>query len=739
MVITESLKADYENFLKIEPRIKRILSRDGITKFRDIQNEAFSKGLFEGKHFLIAAPSASGKTLIGELACIHENLKGNKAAYLVPLRALATEKYTSFSERYSELGIKVKVSTGDYDWDSEELANSDLFIMTYERFDSLLRLSPKWIHQFKVVVIDELHVIGDPNRGPRLESTIIRLRLKLPDVKVIGLSATIKNAEEIAAWMDAILIKSLYRPVTLTYQVIETQDKDATIKQLVSEIFNSNFQFIMFVRTRGEAIKHAKDIRDYIESSDLQDYATYNKMKEIFEPMHVNLTYSEKSLLQTIKKGVAYHHAGLSSEMRMLVEDLFRKNLVKIIVCTSTLAAGINIPARVVIIKDIAKYNFNRNYVPGVENPRMFKHEIKPNDFHQMVGRAGRPGLDQEGTGVILVQDQAEAEFIKNRYFLSDGSPKLEAIISSFVKDHALLEQVLVVLHEQGQLSEQEILEFFKKTLWWHQEPADHTKEDIAAFLEIGSLAAERIIENATLPEDKIEAIKLQNVKIRFNNCANTDAIEGVFLTDFPMSARISPEQVSCSCSRFTGELQKKTLCSHLYVLAQRAISYHYVTLKNMICTALNKQFILDRLTNFAMVKFVNGKYTCTKFGHLTVNLYLHPTLAVFIRAKLMSLKGPVSIFRLVRQIYEREVNLEVSNRYEELLMSVIMIETSMSFANFIIELSNQHKLQVGDIETFFDHAKWIMNAIMQVALFEGFGEVAKEIETIMLKFEFKD
>ena len=164
-----------------------------------------------------------------------------------------------------------------------------------------------------------------------------------------------------------------------------------------------------------------------------------------------------------MKKDVAYHHAGLSGEMRVLVEDLFRKNLLKIIVCTSTLAAGINIPARVVVIKDVAKYSFNRNHVPGT-NPKMFKHEIKPNDFHQMVGRAGRPGLDDKGIGVILVRDAAEASFVKQHYFLPDGSPKLDLIQSNFIHDIALLEQVLVVLHEQGPLSESEILEFFKKT-----------------------------------------------------------------------------------------------------------------------------------------------------------------------------------------------------------------------------------------------------------------------------------
>ena len=161
-----------------------------------------------------------------------------------------------------------------------------------------------------------------------------------------------------------------------------------------------------------------------------------------------------------MKKGVAYHHAGLSGEMRILVEDLFRKNLLKIIVCTSTLAAGINIPARVVVIKDIAKYNFNRNHVPRT-NLLMFKYEIKPNDFHQMVGRAGRPGMDDKSTGVVLVRDASEASFVKDHYFLSDGSPKLESIQSNFIHDNALLEQVLVVLHKQGPFSELEILEFF--------------------------------------------------------------------------------------------------------------------------------------------------------------------------------------------------------------------------------------------------------------------------------------
>ena len=719
---------------EIDPRIKSILKKDGIVEFRDIQKEALQVGLLKGQNLLIAAPSAAGKTLIGELACISENLKGKKAAYLVPLRALATEKYTRFTENYSDLGINVKISTGDYDWESDELAQSDLFIMTYERFDSFLRISPKWIAEFCVLVIDEIHTIADTHRGPRLESLMIRVRDKLPDIQIVGLSATIKNSLELSNWMNATLIKSDVRPVELVFKIIQTDNKDITMNKIVKEIFESKFQVIIFVKSRKETSSVAKNIKEFIDEEDLQEYSIFSKIKHMLDPVTQGFTTNERFLFQLMTKGVAVHHAGLSADMRHVVEDLFRRNLIKVIVCTSTLAAGINVPARVVVIKDIVKYAYNRNYIPGNFESLTFKDEISPNNFHQMVGRAGRPGLDDKGTGVILTRSNAEDKFVKRRYFLGDGKPKLEDIISHFVKEESLLEQVLVVLHEQGPLEEKEILDFFKKTLWWHQEKSKGMKDDIEAFLEIGSLAAERVIEHSTLQEDKEEAEKMKNDKIRFNTSPNSSMIEGIFRVGTSTTASISPNKISCTCYHFKNILKRKTMCKHLYLLAKRSMEHDLVIIKDMICSALNKKFILDRLTSYKMVKFVKGKYACTKFGHLAVSLYLHPTLAIFIRAKLMSLKGTVSIFRLVRQIFEKESNIEISNKYESLLTAVNVMD-DVPYNEVILGVSNELKIAVGDIENFLDHAQWILNAVLQIAIFEGNTEIANTVDNLLARF----
>ncbi len=184
-----------------------------ITTLRPAQYKSIDKGLFEGRHLLVCTPTASGKTLVGELAILNAILhdKG-KCVYIVPLRALASEKHKEFKERYP---FKTGLSSGDMDSADPRLAQYDLIVTTSEKFDSLMRHKASWIPDVKVVVIDEIHLLNDPGRGPTLEMVITLLRHRLPEVQIIGLSATIGNPEELADWLDAALVKDSWRPVRL--------------------------------------------------------------------------------------------------------------------------------------------------------------------------------------------------------------------------------------------------------------------------------------------------------------------------------------------------------------------------------------------------------------------------------------------------------------------------------------------------------------------------------------------
>ena len=186
------------------------------TKFPNltpIQEKAVNSGLLKEKSQLICAPTASGKTLVATMA-ITKAIQNGKAIYLVPLKALANEKYKEYQNLFQNTKYKVIQSTGDIDSTSPHLANYDLLILTTEKLDSLLRHKVQWIHEVKTVVIDEIHLLNDPSRGPTLE-IIITLLKQLIKPQLVGLSATIGNPEKLAEWLEAELVQDDWRPVEL--------------------------------------------------------------------------------------------------------------------------------------------------------------------------------------------------------------------------------------------------------------------------------------------------------------------------------------------------------------------------------------------------------------------------------------------------------------------------------------------------------------------------------------------
>ena len=199
---------------KIPEKVYALLERRGFTSLRPCQTKAIDAGLFSDKNLLVCTPTASGKTLVGELGALNAILHDRgKAVYIVPLRALAAEKYRQFKKDYPNL--KVAMSTGDLDEAEGYLGHSDVIIVTSEKFDSLLRHKVDWLRKVKTVVVDEIHLLNDPKRGPTLEIVLTILRTTLPSAQILGLSATIGNRKDLAAWLDAELVEDSWRPVKL--------------------------------------------------------------------------------------------------------------------------------------------------------------------------------------------------------------------------------------------------------------------------------------------------------------------------------------------------------------------------------------------------------------------------------------------------------------------------------------------------------------------------------------------
>ncbi|MEM0231437.1 MAG: DEAD/DEAH box helicase [Candidatus Woesearchaeota archaeon] len=206
---------------KLHPNLYDALFKAGIRELRPAQRKSIQAGLLEGKNLLVCTPTASGKTLVAELAMLNNLLKnpGRKAIYIVPLKALASEKFKQFKRKYGHL-VRIALSTGDLDSEDLYLADYDLIICTSEKFDSLIRHNAPWLARVSVVIIDEIHLLNDPTRGPTLEVLITILKDKLRNLQIVGLSATIGNPEELAEWLEAKLVIDDWRPVKLSKGIL---------------------------------------------------------------------------------------------------------------------------------------------------------------------------------------------------------------------------------------------------------------------------------------------------------------------------------------------------------------------------------------------------------------------------------------------------------------------------------------------------------------------------------------
>ena len=255
----------------------------GIKELYPPQAEAIERGLLDGKSMLLALATASGKTLLAEMAMLKAALKKKRALYIVPLRALATEKYESF-RKFKDIGIATGISTGDFDKKDERLGKNQIIIATSEKADSLMRNGAAWVSDLAVLVVDEIHLLNDVGRGPTLEMTITKLRRLNPDLQVIGLSATIANAKELAEWLDAELVFSDWRPISLREGIIcqgklVFSDGEATLETkqdealaLVKDTLSKQAQILIFENSRRNAEASASKLCGLIYASpELED------------------------------------------------------------------------------------------------------------------------------------------------------------------------------------------------------------------------------------------------------------------------------------------------------------------------------------------------------------------------------------------------------------------------------------------------------------------------------------
>jgi helicase len=448
--------------------VKEVLEKSGFSEMNPVQEAALSAGLLDGKSMVVAAPTASGKTLIAEMAAINAARNGKKTLYIVPLKALASEKYDDFNEKYNQLGLKTAISIGDLDSSDPWLSKYDVIIVTSEKLDSLLRHGISWLGQVGLVVADEIHLLNDPGRGPTLEITITKLR-SLVKPQILGLSATIKNYKEIADWLGAKAVKSDYRPVKLysgvclegkvSYHpekdVLKLPQEEAESIELAEEALSQKKQALVFVSTRKYAESLSESLCPMVKKSLSATETT--ELKKIAEKILGAIerpTLQCEKLAGVVRFGAAFHHAGITAEQRKLVESGFRNGLIKVIAATPTLAAGINLPAYRVVIRDLKRFDsgYGMDYIPVLE-------------IQQMSGRAGRPKYDKSGEAVLIAKKPGEAEYLWDNYI--KGEP--EKIASKLGVEPVLRMHTLALVASEMISSKQGLYDFFSKTFYSHQ------------------------------------------------------------------------------------------------------------------------------------------------------------------------------------------------------------------------------------------------------------------------------
>jgi helicase len=433
-----------------------------LSKLYPPQEEAIRAGAIEGKNVLLCSGTGSGKTLVAELASIATFLSGKKVVYITPLRALAGEKHEEF-KKYSPT-IRSALSIGGLDESDERLGQYDVIFLTTEKLDALMRHRTEWLARTGLLVVDEIHEIGS-DRGPTLESVIVKFRKIAPKAQVLALSATVGNAEEMAKWLGAKLVKSSFRPVPLREGILVEDEVTFSDKSgrklpaegeagLVLDCLAGKHQSITFLNTRRSAEKSAEEMAKVVGPSlSAEEKKVLSKLSShVLDALPSPTTQCEK-LAECLKAGTAFHHAGLVHSQKVLVEQAFREGLVKFIGATVTLVAGMNLPARMIIIRGLVGW--------GEDGPRDWPVSL----YKQAVGRAGRPKYDTLGESVIIAKSDSEADLLREKYI--KGAP--EDVYSRLGAEPILRREALGAIASGFAPTRKALLEFFSGTFSAHQ------------------------------------------------------------------------------------------------------------------------------------------------------------------------------------------------------------------------------------------------------------------------------
>ena len=452
--------------------------------FNRMQAAALPAILESDDNVVVSAPTASGKTALAEAAICRTLESGGTALFLAPLRALTNEKESEW-ERFEALGYSVYVVTGERDLNPRRAEGADILVMTPEKADSATRKhdSPRYafVTDVDCCVIDEVHLLDSDQRGAVLEVTISRLR-RLCEPRVVALSATMRNVGDVAEWLDApeactFRFGESYRPVPLSATVETYAHGDNAFADKYRRLYRAldlaqphiedGGQALVFVASRQDTVRAAEKARDVIAERDVEigsrgEYDFHTDAQEL----------QNDTLRQSVVDGVGFHHAGLSKGDKDRVEDWFKSGEIQLLFSTSTLAWGVNLPARCVVIRDTK-----------LHDPLEGEVDMSPLDILQMLGRAGRPGYDDAGYAHVVCDGSDAGRY---RQLLEDGKP-IESRLAGELDAHLNAEIALGVVDDI-----EDVMGWLETTFYYaraasapeHYDDPDSLRDRVSATLE---------------------------------------------------------------------------------------------------------------------------------------------------------------------------------------------------------------------------------------------------------------
>ena len=436
-------------------------------------------GLFSEGNLIVFSPTSSGKTFIGEMAAVKAARGNTKVFYLVPQKALAAEKFEELHRRYAPVGIKVVVSSRDRREHDDEIERCDFHIavVVFEKLQALLIGKPQLMEAVGLVVVDELQMITDKERGPTLELLLTKIRISASKPRIIGLSAVLGRAQSLADWLGARLLVDTRRPVDLRKGVLcrgefryqehnsgkqgveafadfRSEKREELLLAAVEELVRRGEQVLAFVPDRATTVLFAR-----VLSQRLTPGSAVAAVEELRQQEE---TLAREALLGVVGNGVGFHNSDLSPEEREIVERYFRSGVIRALFSTSTLAVGMNLPVKNVVL-DHQRWQYLKRY------GRWSLEDVSRSEYENMSGRAGRLSLiDDFGRSILVTYSPFEAD-VWLRHFAGGEFEEIRPTLADAPLENHVLDLMASGLASSQAELETMLLSSFTGWAYWAQ------------------------------------------------------------------------------------------------------------------------------------------------------------------------------------------------------------------------------------------------------------------------------